>query len=116
MMFRFKVRLLSAIVAHRNDCLRIRPFALLDETLAHSADDVEMSFVCAHTNISRADCRLDCVVGNSTVARLRRRLTGEDHTGPLHRIALDRFDRRTASEVESCTLCESRRVVIKCGI
>jgi hypothetical protein len=41
----------------------------LDETHAHSADDVEMSFVCAHTNNFACHCRLDFVVGNSTVAR-----------------------------------------------
>jgi len=65
MTFRFKVRLLSAIVAHRNDSLPIRPFALLDETLAHRADDVEISFVRVHINVSRAGCCLDCAVGKS---------------------------------------------------
>jgi hypothetical protein len=86
MTFRFNLKLRPAIVAHTYNCLGAF-FSRLDEAHAHSADDVEMSFVCAHTNISRADCRLDCVVGNCTVARLRRRLTGEDHTGPLLRIA-----------------------------
>src|SRR6266550_2143323 len=90
MTFRFNVRQRPAIVAHTYNCPGAF-FSRLDDTLARSADDVEMSFVCAHTIISCADCRLDCVVGNSTVAQLRRRLTGEDHPGPALMIALESF-------------------------
>ncbi len=49
MTFRFNLRLRPAIVAHTYNCLRAF-FSRLDETHAHSADDAEMSFVCAHTN------------------------------------------------------------------
>jgi hypothetical protein len=48
MTFRFKIRLFSAIFAHRYDCLRTTFFSRSDETLAHCANDADMSFVCAH--------------------------------------------------------------------
>jgi hypothetical protein len=51
MTFRFKMRLLSAIVAHSYNCIRTF-FSRLDETLAQCANDAEISFVCAHINIS----------------------------------------------------------------
>jgi hypothetical protein len=64
-------------------------FSRLDETLAYCADDAEMSLLCAHTNNFACRLPFGSVAGNSTVARLRRRLTGEDHPGPALMIALE---------------------------
>jgi hypothetical protein len=61
MTFRFKMRLLSAIVAHSYNCIRTF-FSRLDETLAQCANDAEISFVCAHINISLVGRFSDCVV------------------------------------------------------
>ena len=53
MTLRFQMRLPSAVVAHTYDCLRSF-LSGLDETLAHCANDAQMSFVCAHINVSLA--------------------------------------------------------------
>ena len=64
MTFRFKMRLLSAIVAHSYNGIRTF-FTWLDETLTQCANDAEMSFVCAHINVSLAGRCLDCVIGKT---------------------------------------------------
>jgi hypothetical protein len=60
MAFRFQMRLSYAVVAHTHDCLRSF-LSGLDETLAHCANDAQMSFVFAHINVSLASRCLDCV-------------------------------------------------------
>ena len=77
MIFRLKIRSLFAIVAHSYNCLRAF-FSRLDETHAHCADDVEMSFVCVHTNVSLAGRCLDCVVAKPYAVEEWRDFTDQD--------------------------------------
>jgi hypothetical protein len=78
MTFRFKMRLPSAIVAHTYNCVGAF-FSRLDETLAHCADDAEMSFVCTHINVSLANQHLDCA--NRKILRPPKTTLIEIHSG-----------------------------------
>jgi len=78
MMFCFKMRLPSAIVAHSYDRLRTTFLPTLDEALAHCANDAEMFFVCAHINVSLVARCLDCLCREIL---LPRRKYLEDSTG-----------------------------------
>ena len=77
MIFRLKMRSLFAIVAHCYNCLRAF-FSRLDKTHAHCADEVEMSFVCVHTNVSLAGRCLDCVVAKPYAVEKWRDFTDQD--------------------------------------
>jgi hypothetical protein len=50
---------LDEIIAHRNDCLRIRGFPWSDETCTYGAHDSEIRFPCSRTKVSPLARSLD---------------------------------------------------------